>query len=116
MFAKDLRYDLLFDIYGALLSERQSEIFSLYYEDDLSLSEIGEATGLSPQGVRDAIKKSEAKLLDYENRLHLAEKSARVQTQVEAASRLLEEISGNVGAEDAAKVEKVKALLSAITG
>ena len=56
VFEKDLRFNLLYDLYGALLNEHRSEIFSLYYAEDLSLSEIAEDTGLSRQGVRATLK------------------------------------------------------------
>ena len=33
-------YGELYNIYGFLLTDKQQEIFSLYYEENLSLSEI----------------------------------------------------------------------------
>ena len=38
---------LLYDYYGALLPQRQSECFELRYNADLSMGEIGEALGIS---------------------------------------------------------------------
>lgn len=35
-------YNALFDIYGNLLNERESEIYRLFYEEDLSLQEIAD--------------------------------------------------------------------------
>ena len=35
--AKTVQMNLLFDLYGQLLTDRQREIFILYYHDDLSL-------------------------------------------------------------------------------
>ena len=49
------RMTLLFDFYGELLTERQKEFFDLYYNEDLSLAEIAENSGISRQGVRDVI-------------------------------------------------------------
>ena len=37
------RMTMLFDFYGELLTERQKEFYELYYDEDLSLSEIAEA-------------------------------------------------------------------------
>ena len=46
------RMTMLFDFYGELLTDRQKEFFDLYYNEDLSLSEIAENEGISRQGVR----------------------------------------------------------------
>ncbi|MCF0151080.1 MAG: YlxM family DNA-binding protein [Firmicutes bacterium] len=62
---------LLLDFYGELLSEKQREFLRLYHEDNLSLSEIGEAFGVSRQAVSDGVKKAETALRSYEDKLHL---------------------------------------------
>ena len=54
------RMSMLYDFYGDLLTDRQKEFFDLYYNDDLSLSEIAENYGISRQGVRDVIVRAEA--------------------------------------------------------
>ena len=54
------RMTMLFDFYGELLTERQKEFYELYYDEDLSLSEIAENYGISRQGVRDVIVRAEA--------------------------------------------------------
>jgi predicted DNA-binding protein YlxM (UPF0122 family) len=72
--AGEARMSLLYDYYGGLLGERQNQIFSLYHEDDLSLSEIAERTGITRQGVHDALKKSEGQLIKYEDKLGLVER------------------------------------------
>lgn len=62
---------VLFDIYGAFLTDKQREMFNGYYNLDISLSELAENNGISRQGVRDAIKKAEQTLLDCEQKLGL---------------------------------------------
>lgn len=75
MAQKNLEFSELYDIYGALLPEKQKIALEYYYNDDLSLSEIAEHTNISRQGVRDQIKHAEAQLIQYESALHLYQKS-----------------------------------------
>ena len=82
--AKDMRVTLLLDFYGDLLTEKQREALELYYNDDLSLGEIGEDFGISRQGVRDNIKRAEAILFEMEEKLGLAEKFSRIKTSLGA--------------------------------
>ena len=37
---------LLYDFYGALLTEKQRQVMALYHEENLSLSEIGQELSL----------------------------------------------------------------------
>lgn len=71
---KNVEISLLLDFYGEILSEKQRTVVEMYYDDDLSLSEIAEYVGISRQGVRDSIKRSEATLYDMESKLKLAAK------------------------------------------
>jgi len=80
-----MKFPLLLDTYGVLLTERKREILDYYYNDDYSLSEISELTGISRQGVRDSIKKSEEEIYGYESKLRMVEK-------YEEASELCERV------------------------
>ena len=92
MFKKDMHISLLLDFYGDILSDRKRELTGLYYNDDLSLSEIAEISGISRQGVRDAIKKSEAELLELEDKLGLAGRYEELRGQIAVMSRELSSI------------------------
>lgn len=72
---KMIEIGLLFQQYKELLTEKQREIVSLYYEEDYSLGEISENLNVSRQGVYDTLKRSEKILRDYENKLKLLSKS-----------------------------------------
>lgn len=72
--AKELKFVLLLDCYGELLTNKQREYMELYYCEDLSLSEISQPQGITRQAVRDVIKRSEQILLDMENQLGFAKK------------------------------------------
>ena len=69
---------MLFDFYGDLLTEKQKELFDLYYNEDLSLAEIAEHESITRQGVRDGIKRGEQTLFELEEALGLAEKSEKL--------------------------------------
>ena len=83
MFEKDLNIGFLLDFYGDLLSERKHSVMEMYYNEDFSLSEIAEQIGISRQGVRDIIKKSEDELNFYEDRLGLAKKLRNVEAEAD---------------------------------
>ena len=53
---------LLYDYYGELLTEKQRTCFDLYYNQDLSLSEIAEDLGVTRQGVHDTPRRSSGTL------------------------------------------------------
>lgn len=99
---------LLFDFYGGLLSERQRELCELSYNEDLSLSEIAQNTGITRQGVRDGLKKAEAILLDAEERLGLLRAWRTREEALDAIERRLCEL----GVSDLLLSEKLKSLRS----
>jgi len=67
---KDLEtITLLYDFYGPLLTNRQQELMQAYYLEDLSLAEIAGEDGVSRQAVHDLIKRAEAALQEYEEKL-----------------------------------------------
>ena len=65
---------LLVDYYGDLLSEKQSDVFRYYYEENLSLTEIAAELGVSKQAISKMLKRTRAQLEDYEKKLLLMEK------------------------------------------
>ncbi len=66
------------DYYGSLLTDYQRQLIDGYYNLDMSLSELAEEHGISPQGVRDALKRAEKQLVGYEDKLGLVKKSQSV--------------------------------------
>ena len=56
---KNIEISLLLDFYGGLLKPDAAQMIDLYYNEDLSLSEIAAQTGITRQGVRDRIKRCE---------------------------------------------------------
>lgn len=92
MVKKIIEINLLYDFYGQLLTEKQREVMHLYYEDDYSLGEIAENTGISRQAVYDTVKKSEKILREYEKKLQLVEKFKEKEQENRRVDELLDEI------------------------
>ncbi len=78
----------LYDCYAGLLTEKQATALRLFYEEDLSLSEIAEESGGSRQSVHESIQRGEELLLEYERVLGLAARRQR-QTVLLAQIRTL---------------------------
>ena len=64
----------LYDAYQVLLTSKQKTYLELYYQEDLSLSEIAEQFEVSRNAVFDNIKRTEKLLEDYETKLQLLKK------------------------------------------
>ena len=86
MFEKDLKLGYLLDFYGDVLTENRRTVLDLYYNDDLSLSEIAVELGVSRQAVRELNGKAGDELRFLEDKLGLA---ARFRKTQECAERLL---------------------------
>ena len=74
---KNVKISMLCQIYGKLLTKKQLEILTDYYNNDLSLTEIAENNQITRQAVRDIIKKGENKLLKLEEKLLFMEKTMK---------------------------------------
>ena len=75
MHDKNLGISEYIDVYGSVLESRQREIMDMYYNDDYSLSEISEITGITRQAVCESIKKSTARLDSLESKLHIIKRT-----------------------------------------
>ena len=85
---------MLCDIYGSLLSDKQRDAVELYCNEDYSLSEIAENTGISRQGVRDQIKHAEGALVMFEEKLGLLKKTTLLSEKLSEMTKL-EEVTNN---------------------
>ncbi|MGM0827152.1 MAG: putative DNA-binding protein [Bacillota bacterium] len=74
MLEKTTRMNYLYDFYQSLLTPKQRSYMSLYYLDDFSLGEIAEEYNVSRQAVYDNIKRTEAMIEEYEEKLLLFKK------------------------------------------
>lgn len=66
-----LRFSRLLDFYGNLLTAKQRKVATMFFNDNISLSEIAGFDGLTRQAVYDIIKRVKTILEQYENKLGL---------------------------------------------
>lgn len=110
--SKDLSFTMLLDVYSALLTEKQRETLDFYYNDDLSLSEISEETGITRQGVMNCIKKCEQRLLELEDEMGLVSRFTELKGSVEE----LESLISSAEIKDNKKAERIAQLITDIKG
>jgi len=107
---KDLSVPILLDFYGNLLPEKQLDMMEQYYQEDLSLSEIAENSGITRQGVHDNIKRAASELKQYEQKLGLF---ARFSDITDAANEIKTMLSENSYLTESA-IQKISSLLDII--
>ncbi|NLL45853.1 MAG: YlxM family DNA-binding protein [Clostridiales bacterium] len=90
---KTLHMTMLFDFFGELLTKKQREYFDLYYNENLSLSEIAENEGISRQGVRDIIVRAESILLNTESKTGIVKRYTEMQGDIAVIEGYIREIS-----------------------
>jgi uncharacterized protein len=88
--------------YGGLLTKKQREALRLSCGEDLSLSEIAGALGVTRQNVHELITRSETKLRRYEAALHLAAQAQETRAGLQSA----------IAALDAGRVQHVRETLA----
>ena len=86
------RMTMLFDFYGEVLTDRQKEFFDLYYNEDLSLAEIAENSGISRQGVRDVIVRAEGVMQEIEDKTGLIRRFLQMHTHIAAIQNAAAEL------------------------
>ena len=92
MYDKIVQIALLFDFYGQLLTAKQIEIIDMYYNNDLSLSEIAEQQEISRQGVYDTLKRAEKTLSEYEDKLGLVDRFLQQKESLTEINTMLDKI------------------------
>ena len=101
---KNVEISILLEIYGKLLTEKQLEILTDYYNNDLSLSEIAENNNITRQAVRDIIKKGENKLFELEEKLLIMKKMLK---QDKVLQEVFSELAKLQSVASDKKVEKI---------
>ena len=102
---KKVETAILLDLYKGLLTEKQAEAMDLYYNEDLSLSEIAENTLVTRQAVRDSLLKGERILVETEEKTHLCERIRALEERLRKINTLIKEEDGNAIGKIAARSE-----------
>ncbi|MEQ6375298.1 putative DNA-binding protein [Bacillaceae bacterium S4-13-58] len=106
MLEKTTRVNYLFDFYQELLTPKQRNYMEMYYLEDLSLGEISESFDVSRQAVFDNIRRTEAMLEDYEEKLKLYDRFRRRKSLILEMKKLISQSSPDI--------QKMKELLDQI--
>ncbi|MBO4493643.1 MAG: DNA-binding protein [Ruminococcus sp.] len=110
--AKELKFVMLLDCYGDLLTEHQRSIMEMYYCEDLSLAEIGQPLDITRQAVRSIIKRTEDILLNYEEKLGFAERLDKMRVYFGMIESSAEHITDeDIKKEITEDIKKVRELL-----
>lgn len=64
-----IQFMRLWDLYGKLLTPNQQEITDMYFNLDLTVSEIAEQKGISRQGVSECLNLCKKQLAEYDDKL-----------------------------------------------
>lgn len=112
---KNLQMAVLLDYYGGVLTDRQRALMDLYYNQDLSLTEIAENTGITRQGARDGIKRAENQLAEMEAKLALAEHAAELAASADRILALCERLAASPEEETRHTAAKISRLAKKMT-
>ena len=101
---------LLYDCYGGMLTEKQREYIEMRYNQDLSLGEIAEMTGVSRQAVFDNLSRTEALLRRMEENIGCVKRDMQTRRAIQ---ELLDAASVLDASSDPAVTEQVQRIRTA---
>ena len=81
---------LLYDFYGALLTDKQREVMELYHEENYSIAEIADELGVTKQAIHENLRKSEKILRSYEEKLGLMKSLLETRELIEAIDKKID--------------------------
>lgn len=80
---KSVKVSMLLEIYKNMLTEKQADVTDLYYNQNLSLSEIAEDLNITRQAVRKSLVEAEKNLLMFEEKLCILEKQIKREKKID---------------------------------
>ena len=82
----------LLDIYGELLTDKKSEILSMYVNENMSYQEIADSLNISKPAVLDSLKVAEKKLEMLEDKLKVLEFHEKLQNLINSSTNLKQDL------------------------
>lgn len=80
---KFIYYNELYLIYKELINDKNSEVFDLYYGENLSMQEIADIKKVSKSRIGTIIKSVQEKLDKYENALNIYKRNEKLSVLLE---------------------------------
>lgn len=101
-----LMRSMLLDFYGELLTEKQRQCYDMHYNDDFSLSEIAEQSGISRQAVWLNIRRAEEAMNEMEEKLGVVRRAINRREEFKELEKLALELSETVSGERGKKLSR----------
>ncbi len=80
---EQMRYSRLLEIYGGMLNQNQQSIMRSYVDYNATLEEIAEGAGITRQAVSDVLRRTRARLDEFEAGLGIFEKYQKMRARTE---------------------------------
>ena len=105
-----IRFGSLYEIYGALLTEKQRQCLELYFCEDYSLAEVAEEMQVSRQAIHDLLKRVEQTLEHYEEMLGFLQRVERTRQLTVEAAELLDTVAAESRGAETGRSDKAAAI------
>lgn len=105
-----IRFGSLYEIYGALLTEKQRQCLELYFCEDYSLAEVAEEMHVSRQAIHDLLKRVEQTLEHYEEMLGFLQRVERTRQLTVEAAELLDTVAAESRGAEVGRSDKAAAI------
>ena len=100
----------LWDVYGGLLTPNRKEIADMYFNLDVTVSEIAEEKGITRQAVSDCLKSCKKQLEGYEEKLKVCKRIDEFSTMFAYVSEWAENFK-NAHGEFAQEIAELSGIL-----
>lgn len=87
-----IKLGMLLDIYGALLTDKKSEMLSMYVNDNMSYQEIADVLNISKPAVLDSLRVAQNKLEMLEESLKVLEFRQKLEGLVNSSTNLKQDL------------------------